>query len=140
MVQTVRVRVMKPRGSGGRVGWTKVVGGVDDTKAGGYAFEGDFLDESQVDLDVGSVLVGHIPVGSARSGSHWRAGVVSTEGVEWEDRTWPLHTFLDFRDHVKVLLCGPHDDVGALREEKTRLEQRIAEIDFLIEQAGRVVV
>ena len=60
MADTVRVKVEKPRGTGRRVGWNKVVTGIDDAKTGGYAFDGQFLDERQVDLDVGSVLVGQI--------------------------------------------------------------------------------
>ena len=41
------------------------------------------------------------------------------------------------RDHVKAILRGPHNEVEALREERTRLLQRIKELDLLIEQAGR---
>ena len=76
-----------------------------------------------------------IPVGSARSGYHWRVGVVGTGGVEWEDKTWPHEDFLDFRDHVKALLHGPDANIEALREERTRLLQRVADIDLLIERA-----
>lgn len=136
MADTVRVKVEKPKGTGRRVGWNKVVTRVDDAKTGGYAFDGQFLDERQADLDVGSVLVGQIPVGSASTGNHWRVGVVSIDGVEWENRTWPQDRFLDFRDHVKTLLRGPHHDVAALREERARLMQRIKEIDLLIAQRG----
>ena len=96
MADTVRVKVEKPRGTGRRVGWNKVVTDIDDAKTGGYAVDVHFLDERQVDLDVGSVLVGQIPVGSASTGNHWRVGVVSIDGVEWEDRTWPQDQFLDF--------------------------------------------
>ena len=138
MAETVRVKVRKPRGSGQREGWNKLVSSVDDTKSGGYAFEGRFLDERQEDLKVGSVLVGQIPVGSARSGNHWRSGVVGASGVEWEERTWPLDDVLDFKDHVKALLRGPTSGDGSvvvLREEKERLLERVQEIDLLIEQA-----
>ena len=137
MAETVRVKVTKPRGSGQREGWNKLVSSVDDTKSGGYAFEGRFLDERQVDLALGSVLVGQIPVGSARSGNHWRSGVVDTNGVEWEERTWPLDDVLDFIDHVKALLCKPEDTVEVLKEERERLLHRIQELDHLIEQAER---
>ena len=110
MAETVRVKVTKPRGSGRREGWNKLVTRVDDTKSGGYAFQGRFLDERQEDLKVGSVLVGQTPVGSAKDGNHWRVGVVGVVGaggVEWENTSWPLDDFLDFRDHVKALLCKP---------------------------------
>ena len=139
MAEKIRVKVMKPEGTGRRVGWNKLVTKVDDTKPGGYAFEGKVLDERQVDLEVGSVLVGQIPVGSARSGNHWRSGVVGASGVEWEERTWPLDDVLDFIDHVKALLRGPTSGDGSvvvLREEKERLLERVQEIDLLIEQAG----
>ena len=134
MTTIIRVRVKKPTGTGRRVGWNRVITGVDDTKRDGYAFEGSFLDEHQIDLQVGSVLVSRIPVGSARSGYHWRVGVVGTGGVEWEDKTWPHEDFLDFRDHVKELL-RPEDEIEALREERKQLLRRVAEIDLLIERA-----
>ena len=64
-------------------GWNKLLSSIDDTKTGGYAFEGRFLDERQEDLKVGSVLVSQTPVGSAKNGNHWRVGVVGAGGVEW---------------------------------------------------------
>ena len=134
MTDKIRFTAKKPKGTGRRVGWIKVVSGVDDSKRGGYAFEGQFLKEGQVELEIGSVLVGSFPVGSARSGSHWRAGVVGPERDEWEDRTWPPERELDFRDHVKALLAGPRHDVEALRDERARHVERIKEIDLLIEQ------
>ena len=134
MADTVRVQVKKPTGTGRRQGWNKVVSRIDNTKQGGYAFEGRFLDERQVDLKVGSVLVGQIPVGSATYGNHWRVGVVSAHGVEWEDRTWSLDRFLDFRDHVETLMNDTHDDMEALRDERAHLVERIKEIDLLIDQ------
>ena len=82
MADTVRVQIRRPSGTCGRKGWSKVVSSVDNTKQDGYAFEGQFLNEHQVDLEVGSVLVGHIPVGSARYGTEWRVGVVSADGVQ----------------------------------------------------------
>ena len=136
MADTVRVAVKRPTGTGRRAGWYRVVTDVDDTKSNGYAFDGPFLDERQVDLEIGSMLVGRIPVGSARSGFHWRAGVVGAGGVAWEEKTWPDGSFLDFRDHVKGLL-SPEDETVALREERTRLLERIEQIDLRIEQAGR---
>ena len=134
MTTIIRVRVKKPTGTGRRVGWNRVVSSIDDTKKDGYAFAGHFLDERQVDLEVGSVLVSRMPVGSARSGYHWRVGVVGTGGVEWEEKTWPHQNFLDFRDHVKELL-RPEDEIEALREERKQLLRRVAEIDLLIERA-----
>ena len=136
MAETVRVKVTKPRGSGRREGCNKLLSSIDDTKTGGYAFEGRFLDERQEDLKVGSVLVSQTPVGSAKNGNHWRVGVVGAGGVEWETATWPLDDFLDFRDHVKALLCEPDNDLEALKEERERLLHRIQELDQFIEQAG----
>ncbi len=71
------------------------------------------------------MLVGQIPVVSATYGNHWRVGVVSAHGVEWENRTWPLDRFLDFRDHVETLMNDPHDDMEALRDERAHLVDRI---------------
>ena len=137
MADTVRVQVPRPSGTGRRKGWNKAVSRVDNTKQNGYAFEGKFLDERQVDLEVGAVLVGQIPVGSARYGNHWRVGMVRAGGFEWEDRTWPPGRFLDFRDHVEALMSDPHHDtVEALRDERARLVERIKEIDQLIKQHG----
>ena len=135
MPETVRVIVKKPKGSGRRLGWNKLVRRVDPAKSGGHCFEGEFLDEHQVDLGVGSVLVGQVPVGSAKSGHHWRVGTATKAGVEWEDRTWPLDRFLDFRDHVQNLLRGDNRGVEALREERAQLLERLHEIDQQIRQS-----
>ena len=134
MLDKVRVSIQKPTGSGGRIGWNKLVTRVDATQRDGFAFVGTFLGERQVDLIVGDVLVGKIPIGSARTGYHWRVGVVTTNGVEWEDRTWPLHQFLDFRDHVERLLTGGERDIEALKRERTRLLERVRVLDRLIGQ------
>ena len=136
MSHTIRVQVKKPTGTGRREGWNRHVTGVDDTRSGAYAFDGQFLDERQVDLTVGSVVVGRIPVGSARYGYHWRVGMVGASGVEWEEKTWPDQNFLDFRDHVKDLL-RPGDEIDALRERKAGLLQQVADIDERIAQAER---
>ena len=138
MADTVRVRLKRPTGTGRRVGWNRLVEGVDDTKSNGHAFEGRFLDERQIDLRIGSVLVGRIPVGSATSGFHWRVGVVGTGGVEWEEKTWPPEQFLDFRDRVKRRIPSRDADIDALRDEKARLLRRVADIDLLIDQAEGV--
>ena len=136
MTFTVRVQLKPPTGTGGRVGWNRLVEGVDDSRKDGFAFDGPFLDDRQTDLEVGSVLVSRIPVGSARSGFHWRVGVVGTGGVEWEEKTWPPDHFLDFRDHVKELLY-PEDEIDSLREKRAALLQQVAEIDERIERAKR---
>ena len=84
------------------------------------------------------MLVGQTPVGSARSGYHWRVGTVTRAGVEWEDRTWPPNKFLDFRDHVDALLrCDDSRGIEALREERARLLKLVNEIDERIRQAGQ---
>ena len=138
MTETVRVTEKRPTGSGRRVGWNKVVTEIDTTRQGGYAFRGRFLDERQTDLVVGSVVVSQIPVGSARSGHHWRVGIVTAAGsVEWEQRTWPLSRFLDFRDHVQTLLDSPADDIEKLRAERALLLRQVEDIDRRIERTER---
>ena len=135
MPQTVRVIVKKPRGSGRRVGWNKHVTQIDTTKEGGFCFVGDFLDEREVDLEVGSVLVGRVPVGSAKSGFHWRVGIVTSAGVEWEDLTWSQQVFLTFRDHVQGLLRGDRIEIEALKEERARLLKLVHDLDERIMQS-----
>ena len=137
MPEKVRVIVKRPKGSGRRVGWNKVVRRVDVDKAGGYSLEGELLTERQVDLEIGTVLVGQIPVGSARAGNHWRVGIVTSEGVEWESRTWALDKFLDFRDHVETLLRGDGGGIDALQGERARLLERVQGLDDLIKRAGQ---
>ena len=138
MTKVVRVMEMKPTGTGGRAGWNRIVTEIDVSRQGGYAFRGHFLAERQTDLAVGSVVVGQIPVGSARAGFHWRVGVVTAAGsVEWEQRTWPLSRFLDFRDHVQALLDGPVDNISNLRAQRARLLRQVQDIDRRIERAER---
>lgn len=118
MAQTVRVKEKRPTGSGRRVGWNRVFTHVDVSLPGGWAFQGRYLDERQTDLKIGSVVVGQIPVGSVRTGFHWRVGTVTAAGsVEWEERTWPLTQLLDFRDRVQVLLDGSADDIEKRRAD-----------------------
>lgn len=137
MADKIRLIVRRPTGSGKRVGWNKLVTGVDRTQTGGFAFLGNFLNEKQMDLSSGDVLVGQIPVGSARSGLHWRVGVVTTNGVAWEDRTWPPDRFLDFGDHVENLVREHDSGIEALKKERAQLLERVRNLDLLIEQEGQ---
>jgi hypothetical protein len=70
----VRVYIDIPTASGRRKGWWKHVSGVNRTAKGGYAVSGEFLDEGQVDLPVGAVLVRCSPEGSVKNG--WKAARV----------------------------------------------------------------
>ena len=131
-METVRLRVPKPRGSGGRVGWNKLVISVDIGKRDGYAFIGTFLPETQVDLPIGAVIAGKIPYKSLKHGFGWRMGRVTESGVRWGE-TWNRNKFLDFRDYVAVEL-----DLGefavALEDEKMLLERRMGEINRILDR------
>jgi hypothetical protein len=79
----VRVNIEIPTGSGRRRGWWKRVSGVNRSAKGGYAIEGDFVNEGWVDLPVGAVLVRCSPEGSVKNG--WKAArvhVVQPTGLE----------------------------------------------------------
>lgn len=100
----VRVRIENTRVSGNRKGWTKHVTAVDTSKDNGYAFEGDFVNDGEHDLEVGAVLVSKDPAGSVKHGYHVGCcGVVQTDGgIKWvTDREYKWREdFLSFRDLV----------------------------------------
>lgn len=79
----VRVNIDIPTSSGRRRGWWKHVSGVNRSARGGYAVEGDFMNEGWADLPVGAVLVRCSPEGSVKNG--WKAAsvhVVQPTGLE----------------------------------------------------------
>lgn len=54
--------------SGNRKSWWKIVTGIDASQRGGYAFEGDFLQEGERELPIGSLLLHVTHCGSAKNG------------------------------------------------------------------------
>ncbi len=103
----MRITVKNERNSGRRVGWTKVVTGVDTTKANGYAFQGDFLQEGrQYDFSDGMVIIEVTPEGSVKNSYQMAAcrvvrGDELVQVGEWHD--W-REEFLNFRDLVAETL------------------------------------
>lgn len=156
----VRIRYNAPTSSGNRRGWGRLVTAVDKSKTNGYAFDGDFLpDGKEVDVPLGSVVIEKTPTGSVKNGSWgWSRGRVTPDGIEWRagqrDRDrgapqWGSHqdaavtdgaNFLTFRDRVAEQLAEAAAAAGtidpdALRAERAKLAERIAEIDRLLTQA-----
>jgi hypothetical protein len=101
----VRVTIVNESNSGRRRGWTKWVQSVDKSKRNGFAFAGVFVNESEIDLPVGAVLVQKNPQGSVKNG--WDSAECFTLGSDGklyrtcrsDEYKWDTH-FLSFRDHV----------------------------------------
>lgn len=68
-VQTVRIAIKAPFGSGGRRGWIKLVTGVNVSAGNGYALEGSLLADKEHNIPVGSILLEQCPTGSVKSPS-----------------------------------------------------------------------
>ena len=102
----VRVVYQPTLASRRRESWARLVTSVDKTKEDGYAFRGRFLySRQETDLVLGSVLVQKIPIGSARSYDwEWNAGVVTHEGIKWDETRYGKRRFLSFRDRVAEML------------------------------------
>ena len=66
-VAMIRRTFTKPTGSGRRVGWLKIVTGIDRSQKNGYALQGEFLNEGEQEVPAGSVVVCCAPAGSAKS-------------------------------------------------------------------------
>jgi hypothetical protein len=106
-----RLKIVNERASGNRKGWTKLVTGIDKTKNGGFAFEGELLNEQEYDLNFGSVLVQKNPQGATKNG--WYSGnvfVVGEDGLEeirhpTRSNEFNWHKdFLSFRDFVASVM------------------------------------
>ena len=70
----VIVNIEKKQTSGRRESWLKTVNSVDDTQKGGYAFEGNFLEEGEVELEVGTIIIECNPRGSVKN--WWKEGII----------------------------------------------------------------
>ena len=100
--------------SGRRKAWYKVCTGVDRKGKGGYAIIGDFIEcGKQIDLPLGTVVVGCDPAGSVANPSkvyYW--GRCTDSGMEWSDEVRD-NRFLDFLDQVEAALAADASDVTA---------------------------
>ena len=122
----VRIKIANDTASGRRTGWTKHVTAVDETKANGYAFEGEFIDDGQHEIDAGSVLISKDPKGSAKNGYHVGCvGIVRADGaIDW---TTPCDdwrkNFLDLRDAVAAALnTEPPNPLESFTDEQIAAE------------------
>lgn len=103
----VIVNIKRHSNSGNRKSWLKTVKSIDDTKRGGYAFNGDFLDTGEHELRVGEIVIECYPCGSVKNG--WNEGIaysVQSDG-ELKGETNSYHwkkEFVSFRNDVAKLL------------------------------------
>jgi len=104
-----RISLTAPRASGNRRGFYRVVKHVDQSKKDGFAFDGFFVGESEMDVEIGAVVVRKTPTGSVKNwGVEWAVGVVQEDGdIAWEDDTYDGFHFLSFRDRVTALVADP---------------------------------
>ena len=140
---TVRLKIQNEIASGRRSGWTKLVTKVDVTKKNGYAFEGEFLNECEHDLNEGDIVIQKNPEGSVKNG--WSTGVcyrVTQNGLERLHETtfdW-REDFLSFRDFVaKALDQKPETNCKDCLEKDKRIEELLKEIESLKNQIDGVM-
>jgi hypothetical protein len=138
-----RIKLAYPTGSGNRRGWWKHVTSVDLTKKDGYSLIGPFLKEGENDLPLGAILICQYPTGSANRGWPKANAYRVTEGEDVcfaKCEHW-FKEFLSFRDAIAAELEVSTPTAGelathgrrirgvALRAERARLVERLAEID-----------
>jgi hypothetical protein len=68
MSNKITVTIKTEYASGGRKSWWKHVKSIDSAQRGGYAFDGDFLNEGEVELQEGSLLLHVTNCGSVKNG------------------------------------------------------------------------
>ena len=142
-ITSIRIRYEVPVGSGRRRGWGKVVTSVDTTKTNGYAFEGEFLGDGEVDLPLGTVIVEKYPAGSVKN-SYWQwtvgrvseAGEIEHETADGKSEKWAFYwereQFLSFRDRVAELVDGPRPESDVERWTRMAGELGFESVDAAI--------
>jgi len=119
------IEIRNETNSGRRTGWTRRVTAVDVTKSNGYAFEGEFLNEGEVDLNPGDVLIQKNPMGSVKNA--WHEGVcivVDNNGnlhdvgdkYDWKEQ------FLSFRNLVAEQLGTQQNPLAGFSDEEITAE------------------
>jgi len=79
----VRVNLTPETNSGNRKGWFKEITAVDESKRNCYAFEGDFFQAGEQELNIGTVIIESIPCGSVRkSYNEGKIMIVTENGLE----------------------------------------------------------
>lgn len=99
--------------SGHRKSWWKVVTGIDSTQRGGYAFEGEFLQDGERELPVGSLLLHVTNHGSAKSG--YQDG--NLYAVEADGSLCELVTGLNWREQSVTLRKAAEEYLAKQNEQ-----------------------
>lgn len=118
----VRITPYVGRESGRRMGWVKLITGVDPDGTNGYAVEGDFLKAGvQTEVEVGSVLLHVDPAGSVKNG--YKVATVTRVTATGDEEELLAKTdwhddFLDVRDALQNALnadapADPRDELVA---------------------------
>lgn len=100
---TVRIIPHIPTASGRRKGWIKLLSCIDRIREGGYALQGDFLLEREIDVEPGTVLVRCTPQGSVKhSYNEYDWGRVQPDGtIAWDGESYTGKTWLSFLDALE---------------------------------------
>jgi hypothetical protein len=133
MSNTVRIIPSIPTASGRRRGWIKLVTGINRQASGGYAIEGDWLAEHEMDLPVGAVVVRCSPAGSVKNGyKEYDFGILTAEGkIQWDSKDYTSKNWLTFLDDLEKF-CAEHNwSLGeAAAQEKPTVEEVVAPQQF----------
>lgn len=99
--------------SGNRKSWWKVVTSIDASQRGGYAFDGEFLQEGERELPVGSLLLHVTHHGSAKNG--YQDGNLFS--VEADGTLREIATGLNWREQSVTLRKAAEEYLKAQNEQ-----------------------
>lgn len=91
--------------SGNRKSWWKIITDIDSNQRGGYAFDGDFLQDGERELPVGSLLLHVTHAGSVKNG--YQEG--NLYAVEADGSLREIVTGLNWREHFVTLRKAAED-------------------------------
>jgi len=118
--------------SGNRKSWWKVVTSIDASQRGGYAFEGDFLQDGERELPVGSLLLHVTHQGSAKNG--YQDG--NLFAVEADGTLREIVTGLNWREQSVTLRKAAEEYLKAQNEQVIEAaEAHVANILFNLTDA-----
>jgi hypothetical protein len=106
------VTITTEHASGNRKSWWKVVTDIDASQRGGYAFGGDFLQEGEREIPVGSLLLHVTHHGSVKNG--YQEG--SLYAVEADGSLREITTGLNWREQSVTLRKAAEDYLAAQNE------------------------
>ena len=99
--------------SGNRKSWWKAVTSIDSTQRGGYAFDGEFLQEGERELPVGSLLLHVTHCGSVKNG--YQDG--NLFAVEADGSLREIVTGLNWREQSVTLRKAAEDYLAKQNEQ-----------------------